>query len=83
MKKIRESCRDNEVSRKVEDIRDFLTWGEIAREYFHKSASWFYGKLNGIDGNRKPTEFNPAELELLKGSLCDLSDRIRRVADSL
>lgn len=59
------------------------SWGNLARTYFTKSASWFYHKMDGRDGNNKPTEFNAEERAQLKGALTDLSDRIRRAADSI
>ena len=42
-----------------------------------------YHKLDGIDGNKKPTEFTIEERYQLKGALCDLADRIRKAADSI
>ena len=39
--------------------------------------------MDGVDGNRKPTEFNLEERKLLKGALCDLAERIRRAADRI
>lgn len=67
----------------LEDIDEFVTWGDIAKEYFDKSASWFYHKMDGRDGNGKPTEFNMSERAQLKGALCDLANRIRRAADRI
>jgi len=67
----------------MDDIFDAITWGNLARTYFDKSASWFYNKMKGIDGNGKPTEFNLEERAQLKGALCDLADRIRRAADTI
>lgn len=67
----------------MDDIFDAITWGDLARTYFDKSASWFYNKMKGIDGNGKPTEFNLEERIQFKGALCDLADRIRRAADSI
>ncbi len=67
----------------MDDIFDAITWGNLARTYFEKSASWFYNKMKGIDGNGKPTEFNLEERAQLKGALCDLADRIRRAADTI
>lgn len=67
----------------MDDIVDFITWGDLARTYFDKSASWFYNKMRGIDGNGKPTEFNYAERLQLRGALCDLADRIRSAADRI
>lgn len=67
----------------LEDIDEFITWGDIARVYFDKSASWFYHKMDGRDGNGKPTEFNIEERIRLKGALCDIASRIRSAADSI
>lgn len=57
--------------------------GSIARKYFKKSSSWLYHKFDGVDGNGKPTDFSPEELETLKAAFCDLADRLRKVADKL
>lgn len=67
----------------MDDIFDAITWGNLARTYFDKSASWFYNKMKGIDGTGKPTEFNMEERAQLKGALCDLADRIRHAADTI
>ena len=71
------------MQQQMDDILLALSWGDIARTYFTKSASWFYHKFNGRDGNGKPTEFNLEERIQLKGALCDLADRIRRAADTI
>lgn len=71
------------IKAQLSDILMHVSWGDISREYFGKSGSWLYHKLNGIDGNKKPTEFTLEERYQLKGALCDLADRIRRAADSI
>ena len=73
-----EAIRNSEIRKKLDDID--LNWGEFAHNYFDRSASWFYNKFNGIDGNGGFTE---EELTRFKGGLCDLADRIRRAADNL
>lgn len=83
MKKVRSRCKDNEIRRKTMDISCAITWGNLANQYFGKSASWFYNKMNGIDGNGKPTEFSAEELQILKDALNDLARRIRVVSDNL
>lgn len=62
-----------------------VSWREIARRYFGKSSSWFYHKLNerDVNGYGKPECFSEEELLLLKGALTDISDRLRKTADSL
>ena len=48
-----------------------------------KSYSWIYNKLHGRDGNGGYGEFSPEEKEILKGALVDISERIRRAANSI
>lgn len=72
-----------DVKTKVSDILVAISWREIARTYFGKSSSWLYHKLDGIDGNGGSGGFTPEEAQQLKDALCDLSDRIRRAADSI
>lgn len=71
------------VKARLEDILMHVSWGDISREYFGKSGSWLYHKLDGIDGNKKPIEFTEEEKYTLKGALIDLSNRIRRAADNI
>lgn len=71
------------VKAQLADILMHVSWGDISREYFGKSGSWLYHKLNGIDGNKKPTDFTLEERYQLKGALIDLSERIRRAADRI
>lgn len=73
----------NDVKAKMSDILVAISWREIARTYFGKSSSWLYHKLDGIDGNGGAGGFTEEEVGQLKGALCDLSDRIRRAADSI
>ena len=75
--------KDSKVRLKLYDIDLNISWGRLSRDYFDKSASWFYNKLNGIDGNGGEGGFTPDELQQLKGALCDLADRIRRAANNL
>lgn len=68
---------------KLTDILVTVSWREIARTYFNKSASWLYHKLDGIDGNGGKGGFSNSEREQFRGALFDLADRIRRTAESI
>lgn len=68
---------------RISDIMVEISWRHIANDYFGKSASWLYHKLDGIDGNGGEGGFSDTELQQFKGALYDLSDRIRKVAESL
>uniref|UniRef100_A0AB33JAT9 DUF5053 domain-containing protein n=2 Tax=unclassified Prevotella TaxID=2638335 RepID=A0AB33JAT9_9BACT len=67
----------------LQDILLSISWSDLSKYYFGKSNSWLYHKLDGIDGNKKPTEFSEVEKLQLKGALIDLADRIRRAADGI
>lgn len=67
----------------LSDILMVVSWSELSRTYFGKSNSWLYHKLDGIDGNKKTTDFTVEERATLKGALADIADRIRRASDSI
>jgi hypothetical protein len=71
------------VKQILHDILLDVTWSKIARNYFEKSSSWMYHKLDGIDGNGNKSDFTPSERFQLKEALLDLSDRIRMAAEEL
>ncbi len=73
----------SDVKLKLSDIIMKITWREVAHDYFGKSSSWLYHKMDGKDGNGRPGGFTQEELMQLKGALCDLSEKIRRAADRL
>jgi hypothetical protein len=77
------ATQQDTVKAQLADILMHVSWGDISREYFGKSGSWLYHKLNGIEGNKKPTDFTLEERYQLKGALIDLSERIRRAADNI
>ncbi len=67
----------------VSDILLSVKWAHISTHYFGKSRSWFSQKLNGYDGNNSESDFTEEEKELLRNSLYDLSERIRKCADKI
>lgn len=73
----------SDMRKRVEDISIAVSWREIARNYFGKSSSWLYHKMDGIDGNGGKSGFTPEEAAQFKGALCDLADRIRKCADAI
>ncbi len=68
---------------RLKDIGLSVSWMDIANRYFHKSGSWLYHKLDGIDGNGGQGGFKPEEAEQLRGALIDLSERLRRAAERI
>ncbi len=65
------------------DIIVDVSWANISKKYFGKSRSWLSQKMNGINGNKVPTEFTEEEKKTLKFALNDLADRIKACADKI
>ena len=72
-----------DMKKRLADIMLAVSWREFANTYFEKSSSWFYHKLDGIDGNGGKGGFSEMEALQLRSSLIDLSERIRRAADEV
>ena len=78
--------KQNQISDMKERLSDILfavSWRDLSRTYFSKSCSWFYHKMDGIDGNGGKGGFTPDEAEQLRGALVDLSQRLRAAADRI
>ncbi len=80
---IRKPVVVSDMKRKVQDILMSVSWRDFANTYFQKSSSWFYHKMDGIDGNGGTGGFNQEEAEQMRGALIDLSNRIRRAAENI
>lgn len=73
----------SDMKKRTEDISLAISWRELAKTYFNRSSSWLYHKMDGIDGNGGVGGFTADEAKTLKEALYDLSDRIRRCADTI
>lgn len=83
MAKVININQDASVKMRLSDLLVSISWADIARRYFGKSNSWLYHKMDGKDGNGKPTQFTMDEQVQLKGALIDLSERIRKAAEAI
>lgn len=72
-----------DMKKKIKNIQMAISWRDFANTYFQRSSSWFYHKMDGIDGNGGIGGFNEKEAEQMRNALFDLSDRIRRVAEGI
>lgn len=72
-----------DMKKKMQDVLLAVSWREFANTYFQKSSSWFYHKMDGIDGNGGAGGFSPQEAEQMRNALFDLSARIRRAAENI
>lgn len=74
----------SDAKKRLQDILVAISWREIARNYFGKSSSWLYHKLDGIKGDGTPGGgFTEIEKIQLKEALQDLASRINVAASKL
>ena len=62
-------AKDSTVKQRIQDIQ--------------MTVSWLYHKLDGIDGNGGVGGFTEEEKVMLRGALCDVSNRLRAAADRI
>lgn len=72
-----------DMKKRLSDIMMAISWRDFSNTYFKRSSSWFYHKMDGIDGNGGVGGFSEAETEQMRGALIDLSERIRRAAENI
>lgn len=72
-----------DMKSRMSDILVAISWRDFARNYFGKSSSWFYHKMDGIDGNGGKGGFTPHEAELMRNALIDLSNKLQAAANRI
>ena len=72
-----------DMKKRISDILMVISWRDFANSYFHRSSSWLYHRLDGIDWKGGEGGFTKEEAEQFRRALIDLSERIRRAAESI
>lgn len=83
IKETKQTAPITDMKERLSDILLILSWREIAKNYFGKSSSWLYHKMDGISGNGTPGGFTEKEAETMKNALIDLSEKIKAAADKI
>ena len=66
------------------DILLSVSWREFSNRYMGKKGDWIYEKINGFDQyGEAVTPMTDEELTEFKNGLLDLSEQIKKVAESL
>ena len=72
------------LHQQLDDILLSVSWREFATHYMGKKGTWLYEKIDGSDRFGEATSsMTDEELTNFKNGLLDLSERIRKVAESL
>jgi len=58
------------------DVLPFVSVSHLSKQYFGKSASWFYQRMNGNVVHGKPARFSQEEINTLNFALKDIGNKI-------
>lgn len=61
-------------------VDNYLSLSQIAQDYFGKTRSWLYQRINGAIVNGKPAQFTPEEQQQLSNALLDISNKLKDTA---
>lgn len=64
------------IRERLEPVLPYLSVSKLSKDYFNKSSSWFYQRLNGNKIHGKVCRFTKQELETLDMALKDISQRL-------
>ncbi|MCL3853309.1 DUF5053 domain-containing protein [Parabacteroides sp. GYB001] len=64
------------IRERLEPVLPYLSVSKLSKDYFNKSSSWFYQRLNGNLVHGKVSRFTRDELVILEMALKDISLRI-------
>lgn len=67
------------IRERLSPVLPYLSVSNLAKDYFGKSSSWFYQRLNGNSVHGKICKFTQEELAILDMALKDISRRITKL----
>jgi hypothetical protein len=68
-----------DVRKKLSPILPIISVSYISKNFFGKSTSWFYQRLNRNNVHGKPVQFSSEEIEKLNIALQDIGKQIQMV----
>lgn len=71
------------IRQQMEPILPYISVSSLAKDYFGKSTSWFYQRLNGNIVHGKAVAFTDEELDVLKNALKDVVSKLNMVINAL
>lgn len=67
----------------MKPVLPFISVSALAKEYFGKSSSWFYQRLNGNTVHGKQVSFTEDELKTLSHALSDMAAKLQQAAATM
>jgi hypothetical protein len=75
-----ELIKESEIRLQLMEVREIVSLSYVAKNYFHKTRTWLYQKINGNIKNGKPCSFTDEELNTLNFALKDISQKLGSIA---
>ncbi|MDR0871984.1 MAG: DUF5053 domain-containing protein [Prevotellaceae bacterium] len=82
-KEVSEINKVLDTREKLAEILPYISVSNIAKNFFGKSSSWFYQRLNGNKIHGKSVQFSPQEILTLQAALVTISQNINKSAKGL
>lgn len=76
----KEVKEEAEMKLLLSGVDNYLSLSQIAQDYFGKSRSWLYQRINGAMVNGKPAQFTKEEQQRFSNALLDIGQRIKDTA---
>lgn len=73
----REIQRTLTIRQQMESILPYMSVSKLAEDYFGKSSSWFYQRLNGNIVHGKTVSFTDKEIKILNSALKEIGTKIK------
>ena len=67
------------IRQQLGDVPDILSMSYIAKNYFGKSRTWLYQRINGNKVNGKPAYFTRSERKQLQEALHDIGKKLSAI----
>ena len=67
------------IRQQLGDVPDILSMSYIAKNYFGKSRTWLYQRINGNNVNGKPAYFTRSERKQLQEALHDIGKKLSAI----
>jgi hypothetical protein len=83
LKKTDAFIKETNVKMQLMEITEIISLSYIAKNYFNKTRTWLYQKINGNKVNGKEASFTKEEISILNYAIQDISKKLGSTVISL
>jgi hypothetical protein len=83
IRRIDDFIEETKVKIQLMEVTEIVSLSYIAKNYFHKTRTWLYQKINGNKINGKPASLTKEEINMLNYAIQDISKKLGSTVISL